>query len=1053
MSNNKGTLLNSNLVYSKINNGLNDEEIIINNNEEEKDSNFKSYNSNFYNKTNNFEEMEEDEKSDDTIVAFQEEKNSNFIESNENFTNKDLPIEKEEEISTKVNSENKDNNKENLNSLNINLKKTKENQISKKTKKKKKKKKMEKNDKIEIYAQDKHKIKKFNNILKKIKIEKNSEKKEYKITEKKEKKVFLKKLSNPLNVLKSKSLSKSIKQLPDNLKSSVDLSSSKIIYENGVSDDEEEIKKIKKKKKKKINLKPIMTPYLLSIKEKNEYNIRLQKIRQQFTEKKFIHEQKSFYYVLKPGNGATLVKNSLKHRINWKEAQMNVTSLFNFKWQPSTFCIDYKNLSSVESIPQIVNHFECHSAISNKSNMFLNLFEYCESNNINIWKYIPFTVFINPNNDNEKCFDNLYDNIKNYIINYKDINKNLNSKQNGEKYSNLFKTKMFKVFGRRKDVPKDTWMMGSRTPLQIPDMHYDGKNFWVLKASNLNRGQCIRLIDSKDKFHEIVKDWSQGINLKGINKGTTDNNIQIKINSDNNNQNKADEIPQCDTYSTERIIIQKYIEKPLCYYGRKCDMRIWVLLTQGMKVFIYKEGHLKTCSEKFDINNNKDAFIHITNYSFQKHCLNFQKFELGNEVPFYDFQKYLDKEYKDKKINIREHIMNQVKYIVELSMKSVREKINPNKRNFCFEIFGYDFMMDINLNVYLLEINTNPGLEISSPWIKAIVPRMVDDALRLTLDEVFPPKYSFDKNAVTEINYEDYSNDLSNKNQMSEEKNNEGPKIIKKKKYVNICDQGSGTQDKEGEKYIQENIRKKEVKIMKKINEINKNKRQDTKDNENSKEKGNIVNNKEKIINDIAINKKSKEIKEEEEKEFNQKDYISPFPVPGYECWENLWEFLCELTEEKTQSNFAPGIRGLLEIQKKRQTVSAPNNTNNNKSIKNNLDNNKNYQKEKNSKTNNINNKEIKKNEKKKEDKEIKKKDNENNNSNNEKKENEEINNLKNEGNINKVDKIKEKNFEEINKNINDINNKKDDILNSKNNMEIQSKNNEKDKDNKLTTN
>ena len=49
-------------------------------------------------------------------------------------------------------------------------------------------------------------------------------------------------------------------------------------------------------------------------------------------------------------------------------------------------------------------------------------------------------------------------------------------------------------------------------------------------------------------------------------------------------------------------------------------MRVWVLLTQDMKVFVYKEGHLKTCSEKFDINNNKDAFVHITNYSFQKHC-------------------------------------------------------------------------------------------------------------------------------------------------------------------------------------------------------------------------------------------------------------------------------------------------------------------------------------------------------------------------------------------------------------------------------------------------
>ena len=973
MSNDKENKSNLNIVYSKIDNGLNDEEIMINNNETANDD-YNYYINN--NNLNNFEgEEDDDEKSDDTIVAFQEEKNSNLFESSENIFIKDLKNEKEE--SNKTINKFIENNKESLSNLNNNTVVSKNSTALsfKKTKKKKKKKKKDKTEKIEIYAKDKNKLKqvKINN-MNKIKLEKNINKKHFKNNDKTDKNTFIKKLSNPTDLLRSKSLSKTTKDIPDKMGvGSIELSSSKIIYENGVSDDEGEMNKIiKKKKKRKKYLKPIMTQYLQNIKEKNEYNLRLQKIRQQFTEKKFVHEQKLFYYVLKPGNGATLVKNSLKHRINWKEAQMNVTSLFNFKWQPSTICIDYKNLSSVESIPQVVNHFEYHNAISNKANMFLNLFEYCESNNLNIWKYVPFTIFISPENENEKYFDTLYDNINNYIINYNDISNNLNMKEKEEKYSNLFKTIIFKTFGRRKDVPKDTWMMGTRTPLQIPDMHYEGKNFWVLKASNLNRGQCIRLIDSKEKFHEIIKDWSQGINLKGTNKGTTDNNIQFRVNNENNNQNKGDEIPQSDTYMTEKIIVQKYIEKPLCYYGRKCDMRIWVLLTHQMKVFVYKEGHLKTCSEKFDINNNKDAFIHITNYSFQKHCLNFQKFELGNEVPFHDFQKYLDKEYKDKKINVKEHIMNQVKHIIEITMRSVKEKINPNKRNFCFEIFGYDFMMDVNLNVFLLEINTNPGLEISSPWIKAIVPRMVDDALRLTIDEVFPTKYQFDKNVITEINYEDYSNDLSNKEKI-EEKNDEGPKIIKKKKYVNICDQGSGTQDKNDEKYIQENMRLKEVKLQKKINDINQ--KDNTKNNDNNNDNNNLNNdNTEKIKKNNNDNLMKKKDKQNKEKEFNQKDYKSPFPVPGYESWENLWEFVCELIDQNiqntqnTQNNYTAGVRGLLEIQKKRQTSLTQNNINYNKRNKNNIIDNLNTYKEKIinkntkeiNKNNSINNKNIK---------------------------------------------------------------------------------------------
>ena len=54
-------------------------------------------------------------------------------------------------------------------------------------------------------------------------------------------------------------------------------------------------------------------------------------------------------------------------------------------------------------------------------------------------------------------------------------------------------------------------------------------------------------------------------------------------------------------------------------------MRIWVLLTHSMKVYVFKEGHLKTCSIEYNI-NSKDAFTHITNYSVQKYNSNFQKY-------------------------------------------------------------------------------------------------------------------------------------------------------------------------------------------------------------------------------------------------------------------------------------------------------------------------------------------------------------------------------------------------------------------------------------------
>ena len=73
-------------------------------------------------------------------------------------------------------------------------------------------------------------------------------------------------------------------------------------------------------------------------------------------------------------------------------------------------------------------------------------------------------------------------------------------------------------------------------------------------------------------------------------------------------------------------------------------------------------------------------------------------------------------------------------------MMSVRQKINKNNRKFCLEIFGYDFMVDSELRPWLIEVNTNPCLEESNQLLRYLIPRMLDDAFKLTLDVMFPPK-------------------------------------------------------------------------------------------------------------------------------------------------------------------------------------------------------------------------------------------------------------------------------------------------------------------------
>lgn len=71
-------------------------------------------------------------------------------------------------------------------------------------------------------------------------------------------------------------------------------------------------------------------------------------------------------------------------------------------------------------------------------------------------------------------------------------------------------------------------------------------------------------------------------------------------------------------------------------------------------------------------------------------------------------------------------------------MYSVRKRMDPFKRKHCFELFGYDFILDSDYNTWLIEVNTNPCIEESSQLLKMYIPRMIEDMLRLTVDVIFP---------------------------------------------------------------------------------------------------------------------------------------------------------------------------------------------------------------------------------------------------------------------------------------------------------------------------
>ena len=74
-------------------------------------------------------------------------------------------------------------------------------------------------------------------------------------------------------------------------------------------------------------------------------------------------------------------------------------------------------------------------------------------------------------------------------------------------------------------------------------------------------------------------------------------------------------------------------------------------------------------------------------------------------------------------------------------------------------MFVYDFMIDEDLNVILIEVNTNPCLDTSPcPLLNRLITQVLDQTFKIAVDPFFRGKESLYGQAsefsITEINYE-----------------------------------------------------------------------------------------------------------------------------------------------------------------------------------------------------------------------------------------------------------------------------------------------------------
>merc|ERR1712072_219218 len=181
-----------------------------------------------------------------------------------------------------------------------------------------------------------------------------------------------------------------------------------------------------------------------------------------------------------------------------------------------------------------------------------------------------------------------------------------------------------------------------------------------------------------------------------------------------------------------------YIEKPLLVHKRKFDVRGYCLVVQEpcqgpLRAFCYRDAYLRTTSAQYTT-KHFDKMAHLNNDAVQKNGEDYGKFESANKMSFDEFQKYLDEHHAKDAINVREHFCPQIQALMTDAVRSVASRLNPRGLDYCFEVYGFDFMIDANYRMWMIECNANPCLDLCSAYLSHVIPSMLDQALRLTVD-------------------------------------------------------------------------------------------------------------------------------------------------------------------------------------------------------------------------------------------------------------------------------------------------------------------------------
>ncbi|XP_034880048.1 tubulin polyglutamylase TTLL13P-like [Mirounga leonina] len=193
----------------------------------------------------------------------------------------------------------------------------------------------------------------------------------------------------------------------------------------------------------------------------------------------------------------------------------------------------------------------------------------------------------------------------------------------------------------------------------------------------------------------------------------------------------------------EHMICQQYISKPFLIDGFKFDMRIYVLITScdPLRIFMYEEGLARFATMPYmepSHGNLDDVCMHLTNYAINKHNENFVRDDAaGSKRKLSTLNAWLREHGYDPR-----ELWRDIEDIIIKTIISAHSVLRHNYRTCfpqyltggtcaCFEILGFDILLDHKLKPWLLEVNHSPSFTTDSRLDREVKDTLLCDAMTL----------------------------------------------------------------------------------------------------------------------------------------------------------------------------------------------------------------------------------------------------------------------------------------------------------------------------------